>query len=132
MYDDLVRRADTLRQAGLVVALLSGVGLGLATAIAWRLAVAGLGDVALAVAVLAALVLGATAFGLLQARSVANLLEHHRVSQAGIIGDLERRLVALETELVRRDDDAARRDEAARLGERELATELGARPSAED
>lgn len=122
MYEDLVRRAETLRRAGLAVAMLSGVGLGLAVAIAWRLSDGGLGDVALAVAVLSALVLGATAFGLLQARSVANLLEHHRVSQAGIIGDLERRLVALETELVRRDDDAARRGEAERLRGAEAST----------
>lgn len=128
MYDDLVRRAATLRQAGLVVALLSGVGLGLAVAIAWRLADGGLGEVSLAVIVLAALVLGATAFGLLQARSVANLLEHHRMSQAGIIGDLERRIVALESELVRRDDDAARRDEADRreAERREAAERLAA------
>lgn len=125
MYEDLVRRAETLRRAGLVVAMLSGVGLGLAVAIAWRLSDGGLGDVALAVAVLSALVLGATAFGLLQARSVANLLEHHRVSQAGIIGDLERRLVALETELVRRDDDAARRGEAERLRGAEASTTEG-------
>lgn len=107
MYEDLIRRADALRHAAMVTALLSGVGLGLAIALIYRLASSGLDDVALAAGVLTALVLGTTAFSLLQARSVANLLEHHRLSQAGIIGDLERRLVGLESELVRRDDEAA-------------------------
>lgn len=107
MDEDLARRADGLRWAGMVTALVAGLGLGLALVLVWRLSGAGLGDVAFVVAVLLTVVLTATAFSLLQARSLASLLEQHRISQAGIVGDLERRLVGIESELARRDDVAA-------------------------
>jgi ABC-type sugar transport system permease subunit len=105
--EDLAHRANSLRWAAVVTALVAGLGLGLALVVVWRLGRAGLGDVAFAVSVLLAVTLSATAFSLLQARSLASLLEQHRVSQAGIVGDLERRVVGIESELTRRDEDAA-------------------------
>lgn len=106
MDDELQRRAETLRRAAIVLAAIAGAGLGILIALVWRLAADGDTGTAVLATVLSVLLLTTTAFCLLQVRAVTALIDRHHVSPSGLVADLDRRLVAIESELRRRDDVA--------------------------
>jgi hypothetical protein len=119
--EQLRRRAEVLRRAAIVLAAVAGAGLGVLIALVWRLVADGDPATAVLATVLSVLLMTTTAFSLLQVRAVTSLLDRHRSSPGGLAADLDRRLLALESELRRRDDVA-----------REAAVEAAAESHAPD